>query len=104
MRHGWSRRARRDLHAIHDYIARDSARAARRWVARLQRRARAAVAAPLAGRVVPEVERADVREVLLHSYRIVYQVLDDELHVLTVFEGHRLFPEDVVPDVAEDEP
>jgi len=88
-------RALRDLGAIRRYIARDDPVAARRWVSRLEQRAQQAAAAPMAGRVVPELENPTVREVLLKSYRIVYRVLDSELHVLTVFEGHRLFPEDL---------
>ena len=89
----WSDRARRDLHSIHAYIADDNPTAARRWVARLRAKARSAASAPGAGRIVPEVEKADVREVFLRSYRIVD---------LTVFEGHRLFPIDAVPGGEED--
>jgi toxin ParE1/3/4 len=94
----WMPQALRDLHAIRRFIARDDPVAARRWVVRLQDRARAAASVLLAGRVVPEFDRADMREVFLRSYRIVYRVLDDELHVLTVFEGHRLLrPDDLTP-------
>ncbi len=35
---------------------------------------------------------------LLRSYRIVYRVVRDGIEVLTVFEGHRLFPRDAVPE------
>jgi plasmid stabilization system protein ParE len=48
---------------------------------------------PLAGRMVPEFQRKDLREVLLRSYRIVYLVGADAIEVVTVFEGHRRFPE-----------
>lgn len=99
----WMPRALRDLVAIRRYIARDDPIAARRWVSKLEQRADRAATAPMAGRVVPEVEADDVREVFLRSYRIVYRVLEDEVHVLTVFEGHRLFPGDVVAD-SEDAP
>jgi toxin ParE1/3/4 len=85
-----------DLDAIFDFIARDDSGAARRWIAKLRAQARHAASTPLAGRVVPEIERSDVREVFLRSYRIVYRVLDAEIHVLTVFEGHRLFPHDAI--------
>ncbi|MCB9540363.1 MAG: type II toxin-antitoxin system RelE/ParE family toxin [Myxococcales bacterium] len=88
----WSLQARRDLDAIFDYIAEDDPAAALRWVRRLQAKAASAVAAPTAGRVVPEVNRDDVREVFLRSYRIVYRIMKDEIVVLTVFEGRRLFP------------
>ncbi len=88
----WTDHARRDLLAIGRYIARDNPQAARRWSERLRERARQAAENPLAGRVVPELGRDDVREVFLRSYRIVYRVGEDTVDVLTVFEGHRLLP------------
>jgi plasmid stabilization system protein ParE len=100
----WMPQALRDLEAIRRFIARDSPAAARRWVARLQDRAGAAASAPLAGRVVPEFDRADVREVFLSSYRIVYRVIGGEMHVLTVFEGHRLMRRDGLPDEEQEKP
>lgn len=94
MKVGWSDRARRDLDATYAYIAQDKPAVARKWVNRLRERARAAATAPLAGRVVPEAEEPGVREVFLGTYRLVYRVVGNDLHVLTVFEGHRLFPAD----------
>lgn len=99
MRLLWSHRARRDLVAITGYIVPDSPPAARRWAERLRTAAARAAEMPLAGRVVPELRRDDVREVLVRSYRIVHQVRDDTVVVLTVFEGHRLLP---VPAVESD--
>jgi plasmid stabilization system protein ParE len=93
----WTYRSRRDLVNIHRYIASEHPDAARKWIDRLRKRARSAAAAPLAGRHVPEVERDDVREVILGAYRIVYRVLARSIHVLTVFEGHRQFPKEAVP-------
>jgi plasmid stabilization system protein ParE len=93
----WTQRSIEDLRAIGRYIAEDDPRAARQWVERLRRRAIEAAATPKAGRRVPEVEREDIREVLLRSYRIVYRVVRDGIEVLTVFEGHRLLPGDVLP-------
>ena len=54
---------------------------------------------PLAGRVVPELQREDVREVLLGTYRIVYRVREDAIDVLTVFEGHRHFEATEMPEI-----
>ncbi len=90
----WTDHARRDLLAIGRYIARDNPQVARRWNERLRERARQAAENPLAGRVVPELGRDDVREVFLRSYRIVYRVGEDTVDVLTVFEGHRLLPKE----------
>ncbi len=47
---------------------------------------------PESGRVVPERDRADIRELIEGSYRIVYLVAPEVVHVLTVFHGARLFP------------
>jgi len=57
---------------------------------------------PLAGRRVPEIRREDVREVFLRSYRIVYRVMSERIDIVTVFEGHRIFPADVAVE-ADDE-
>lgn len=95
----WTDRARRDLLAIGRYIAQDNPSTARRWVERLRERARQAAATPLAGRVVPELQRDDIREVFLRNYRIVYRVREDAIDVLTVFEGHRLLKAENLPEL-----
>lgn len=98
----WSRRAEADLEAISDYIAADDPAAAARWIEKLLERARKAALLPFAGRVVPEFKMEDLREVFVRTYRIVYRIRPDEVQVITVFEGHRLFPGDV--DIQGDAP
>jgi len=93
----WTRRALSDLEAIGDYIARDSRRAAERWIARLIAAAERASSSPRAGRRVPELARDDLREVFVKTYRIVYLAGRDRVRILTVFEGHRRFPDDLDP-------
>lgn len=94
----WSRRAESDLEAIDAYIAADNPVAAARWIERLLERAQMAAMLPFAGRVVPEMGMETLREVFVRTYRIVYRIKGDEVQVITVFEGHRLFPEDVDMD------
>jgi toxin ParE1/3/4 len=91
----WTERALADLQRIEDYIAADDPLAAGRWVGRLIARAEAAASMPLAGRVIPERARQNVREVFVRTYRIVYRVREAGILVLTVFEGHRMFPSDL---------
>jgi toxin ParE1/3/4 len=88
----WTETARQDLQAIRRYISADSPAAAKRWVSRLRERARKALHSPLAGRIVPEFFRDDIRELIEGNYRIVYQIFEDRLVILTIFEGHQLFP------------
>lgn len=94
----WSRRAIRDLAQIQLYIEADDPDAAERWVRRLWERAERASRAPMAGRVVPEYGRTDLREVFLKSYRIIYRTDGRDLVVVTIIEGHRLLPGGVDPD------
>ncbi len=93
----WTDRAQRDLLAIGRYIARDNPAAARQWVERLRERAQQAATAPHAGRMVPELQREDIREVFLRTYRIVSRVREQTIDVLTVFEGHRRFDTPELP-------
>jgi len=78
----WTERALGDLRAIDDYIAADNPAAAERWVGRLIAKAEAAARLPMAGRRVPEKAQADVREVFLRTYRIVYRVRKGGILVL----------------------
>ena len=98
----WSRRAVRDLIDIGDYIADDNPNAARRWVELLRGRAVVAAEAPRAGRKVPELDRDDVREVFLESYRIVYRVLPRHIVIVTIFEGRQPPAESTIPRLCGD--
>ena len=93
----WSKRAITELFEIGDYIARDKPVAAREWAKRIRKRAHDAADAPLLGRFVPGLDRPDVREVFLRSYRIVYRITSYGIFVLTVFEGHMCM-RDIDPD------
>lgn len=90
----WTETAKRDLLAIRQYIGANNPAAAKRWIERLRERARNALDAPLAGRKTPEFFREDIRELIEGNCRIVYQVFADRLVILTVFEGHQLFPDE----------
>ncbi len=81
--------AARDLDEIAAYIARDDSLAARRWLATLRARARKAARDPYLGRMVPEYQREDIREVVIGNYRLGYRVGSTEVTLLFVLEGHR---------------
>ena len=50
---------------------------------------------PLSGRMVPEFDLPDIREVIEGPYRIVYRVLTEQVDVLAVIHGaHRMPPVD----------
>jgi addiction module RelE/StbE family toxin len=91
----WTARALRDLRDIDAYIAADDPAAAARWIDKLLAAAERAARFPGSGHMVREKGRADLRQILVRSYRIVYLVRERQVDVLTVFEGHALLPADV---------
>jgi toxin ParE1/3/4 len=45
---------------------------------------------PRLGRTVPEIGMERIREIIVGSYRVIYRLGNDEVHVLTVHHGARL--------------
>jgi len=60
----WTDTAQRHLDAIHDYVARDSPAYAKRMIDRLTGRSQQIAEFPLSGRVVPEYQMNQIREVI----------------------------------------
>ncbi|HEV7395838.1 MAG TPA: type II toxin-antitoxin system RelE/ParE family toxin [Pyrinomonadaceae bacterium] len=89
MRVLWSDGAVAQLEAIHDYVAQTSPEYARRIVDKLTRRSIQIAAFPFSGRMLPEFEINDARELIEGSYRIIYLVKVDRIEVLAVMHGAR---------------
>ena len=92
----WTETAKQDLIAIRGYIAKDNSAAAKKWVDSLRRTARETAHSPYAGRKVPEFSREDLREFIHGNYRIIYHVTTNHVIIITIFEGHRHFPQENV--------
>ena len=89
----WTSRASNDLDALFDFAARNSEKYAHLLVHRIFERIKRLEDFPLSGREVPEYRRSDVREVIQAPYRIIYRVLEQEVHILVVQHGARLLPD-----------
>jgi addiction module RelE/StbE family toxin len=91
----WSPQAIRDVESIRAFIARDSPAyadlVARRILAAVER----LHSFPESGRIVPERQDPEIREVIVTPYRIVYRLRTDVVEIATVFRGSREFPESV---------
>lgn len=85
----WTARARADLKAIHDYIAKDSPQNAKRVVREMRRKADTLAETPHLGRVVPELDDPDIHEIPAYSWRLIYQLRDNRVFVLTVIHKRR---------------
>lgn len=81
-----------DLKEIFDYISKDSKRYAANQVRRIKARTLILKTNPMTGRVVPEIEINEIRELIEGNYRIVYRVIsDDFVEIVTVHHASRDF-------------
>ncbi|MBI3269710.1 MAG: type II toxin-antitoxin system RelE/ParE family toxin [Planctomycetes bacterium] len=85
----WSVTAADDLVRIEEFIARDSHIHAVRFVDALVDSCDRLGAYPRMGRVVPEFERTDLRELQFRGYRIVYWLRGKVVNILRVVHGAR---------------
>ena len=89
----WSSEARRALRSIRKFIAQDSEFYAARMVARIIQRVEQAAAAPTQGHRVHEYPEASLKEVHESPYRIIYELSDEEIRVVTVVHFKQQLPE-----------
>ena len=83
----WTDNALEQLWAIYEYIARSSPEYAQRVVDRLTGRTQQIASFPLSGRVAPEFNLPQIREVLEGPYRIIYYIKPDQIDVIVVIHG-----------------
>lgn len=94
----WSRHAALDLVAVEEFVALDSPAAGAALVERLVSRSEGLAEHPGSGRVVPEFGNDRIRELVIDAYRLVYRLEGNCVEVLTVFEGHRQMPIELVDE------
>lgn len=87
----WSPRAIRDVEAIYEYIAVDSRQAAIWTLSQILAKITHLGDFPKIGRVIPEIGRETAREVFYKSYRIMYEITDAQIEIITVYHGSRDF-------------
>ena len=92
----WSKPAKLDLKQIRDYIARDSKFYAQKVSTEIVEKSEKLNAFPSVGRIVPEIENPNVRELLIYSYRLVYEVFSDKVEVLALIHNKRNFIKDLL--------
>lgn len=87
----WARGALVGLHEILDFVSHQSPSAARDLCATLLERASSLSTLSHRGRVVPEINSLSVREIIVHRYRVMYEVDSDRVVILAVVHGARDF-------------
>lgn len=89
MRIEWAEPAELDLGDIYAYIARDVPIYAEQLIDRIINVTFLLQEQPFMGRIVPEAERDDVRELIFQNYRIIYLVKPGYLYIVAVVHGSR---------------
>jgi toxin ParE1/3/4 len=93
----WSKPAEKDLKQIFEYIARDSIFYAKKVVKNIVEKSMSLESSPRRGRMVPEINDPDIREIFIYSYRLMYQISPDNIYILGVIHAKRDFtPDDIL--------
>jgi len=87
----WSIPARNDLKQIYEYIAKDSRYYATNVVENIVSKAENLDEFPEIGRVVPEIGDENVRELIIYSYRLIYEVVLNDVQIFAIIHGKRDF-------------
>jgi plasmid stabilization system protein ParE len=87
----WSPEAIEDIEAIGAYIERDSPWYAKAVVSKLIETAESIPDYPQLGRTVPELEDPNIRERLVHKYRLIYRLEENRAVIAAVIHGRQDF-------------
>lgn len=91
----WHDEALREAEELRALIAAVHPRSARSWVDELVRRIDILRTFPRAGRVIPEFEIPEFRELVIGNYRIWYFVSDDTVEILRLWDSRRETPDEI---------
>lgn len=86
----WTPQAEADLEKLFEYIARDSAAYAERFIDRILTSVERLSGHPEMGRFVAEAGSTNIRELIFRrTYRIVYVLREDRLQILAILHTGR---------------
>lgn len=86
----WTKQAVADLQNIYDFIALNSKHYAKRKIIKIKLKTTHIKKHIYIGRIVPEFNQKQIREVIEGKYRIVYKIIDkNKIDILTVHHSSR---------------
>jgi addiction module RelE/StbE family toxin len=91
----WTDNAVDHLANIYEHIHLNSPTYAKQIVDKITRRTVQISDQPLSGRMVPEYQTEDIRELIEKPYRIIYRIKADQIDVLAVIHAARLIPDEI---------
>lgn len=87
----WSKTAMDDLRRIYNYISEDSVIYAKKVVEEIINKSDYLKAYPNIDRAIPELNNPRIRELIVYSYRMVYQVESEDVEILTLVHSRKNF-------------
>jgi toxin ParE1/3/4 len=90
----WSLQASEEFENICEYIEIDSIFYAKLFAEKLLYAIQNLEKFPKIGRIVPEINQTNIRELIYKSYRIIYRFNMDYVDILSVFHGSRILNQD----------
>jgi plasmid stabilization system protein ParE len=85
----WSPEAVKDVQSIVEFLANSSPYFAKTVSAKLFSTARSLGSFPNAGKVIPGIDDATVREIVVYNYRLVYRVEKYQILIVALVHGKR---------------
>ncbi|MGM0428035.1 MAG: type II toxin-antitoxin system RelE/ParE family toxin, partial [Thermodesulfobacteriota bacterium] len=83
----WSPLAVERASEIVDYIAQDNPAAAEKWIHTVFSKVEHLRTQPAMGRMVPEINESQFRELIYGNYRIIYRMETKQISILTIRHG-----------------
>jgi addiction module RelE/StbE family toxin len=96
MRIRWSPLAVERAAEIAEYISRDNPTAAKKWVDTVFSKVEQLKSFPESGRIVPEINNKNFRELIYGNYRIIYRFEKTQVSILTIRHGKQILPVDEI--------
>ena len=90
----WSPLAVDRVSEIAAYIAQDNPAVAEKWTHTIFAKVEQLKSFPKSGRIVPETNHPNIRELIYRNYRIIYRIEEKRLSILTVRHGKQVLPAD----------
>jgi len=94
MRLIWTANAINRIKRIAEYIREDNPTASKRWKKAIFEKAQPLKNFPRMGRIVPELNQEEIREIFYGNYRIIYLIEKQRISILTVRHSKQLFKKD----------
>ena len=92
MRIIWSPLAVDRASEIADYIAQDKPSAAEKWIDTVFSKVEQLKSSPEIGRIIPEINDSQFRELIYGNYRIIYRIETKQISILTIRHGKQILP------------